>query len=328
MPSSAFVTGGTGVVGSDLVRGLVADGWSVAAMVRSPVGERLVTDAGASPVRGDVTNPEGLVDAMWGSEVVFHVAGINEGCPKDRSLMDRVNVEGTRNVVAAAAAAGVATVVYTSSVSAIGEAAGIIGTERTRHSGEHVSAYARSKHMAEEAAFATAADRGVRLVAVNPSSVQGPGRSTGSAELLLRALRSQRPRLFDAVFSVVDIADCTRGHILAATKGRSGDRYILSGHTVSVSGVVELINESTHRRLEPRWVSESVVRSVGIPVSRLAPVFGKGDRICPDLIRTLLHGHRYDNTKSKEQLGLTYTPLTDTIDRTIAWFEAEGYLDS
>lgn len=326
MPNRAFVTGGTGVVGSDLVGRLTDEGWGVSALVRSDAGAEAMAASGVKPVRGDVTSPEGLVDGMWGSDVVFHLAGVNKGCPRDPAQMDRVNIEGTVNVVAAAAEAGVGTVVHTSSVSAIGEGEGIVGTEHTRHGGEYVSAYARSKHLAEEAAFATAAERNVALVSVNPSSVQGPGRSTGSAELLLRALSSPRPRLFDTTFSIIDIADCSRGHILAATKGRSGERYILSGHTVSVGELIGIVTESTGRQINPRWVSEGVVRTIGGPAARLARLFGQGDRLCPDLIRTLLHGHRYDNTKSREHLGLEYTPLADTITRTIAWFESEGLL--
>lgn len=328
MPSSAFVTGGTGVVGSDLVRALIDDGWQVTTLVRSDAGETAMTTAGARTVRGDVTDRDGLVEAMWGSEVVFHVAGVNEGCPRDSGAMDRVNIDGTVNVVSAAAEAGVARVVHTSSVSAIGEAEGMVGTEHTRHSGEYLSAYARSKHRAEEAAFATAAGTGLALVAVNPSSVQGPGRSTGSAELLIRALTSRRPRLFDATFSIVDIADCSTGHIRAATHGRAGERYILSGHTVSVASLIDLVVSSTGREINPRWVSEGVVRTFGGPVSRLAKLFGKGERICPDLVRTLLHGHRYDNSKSREVLGLEYTALSDTMSRTIAWFESEGLLET
>jgi len=233
--------------------------------------------------------------------------------------MDRVNVDGAVNVVEAAAKAGVGRVVLTSSVAAIGESEGMIGTEHTRHSGSHVSAYARSKHLGEVAAKEAAREYGIDLVVVNPSSVQGPGRSSGSAELIRRVLGAKRPWLVDVSVSVVDIADCAEGHILAAESGTDGERYILSGATLTVSDAVDMINHIADTDIRPRWLSAGFVRSVGMPLSRIAP----SSQICPDLIRTLLHGHRYDNTKSRSELGMRYTPIEDTFRRTIDWFRDE-----
>lgn len=320
MTSSSFITGATGVVGSHLLRALVERGDSVTAVARNQTSAGQLQDAGATPVLGDITRPDFLPEAMWGADVVFHVAGVNEGCPKDVNLMDRVNIDGAVSVVEAAAEAGVGRVVLTSSVAAIGEAEGMIGTENTRHSGEYVSAYARSKHLGEQAATRAAADRGVDLVVVNPASVQGPGRSSGSAELIQRVLKSKRPMLVDVAVSIVDIADCTTGHLLAADKGRPGHRYILSGATISVSEAVQLINESAGTEIRPRWVSATIMKSLGSPLSRIIP----SSSICPDLVRSLLHGHRFDNTRSRVDLGLEYTPIAETFARTITWFRDQG----
>lgn len=324
MLSRTFITGATGVVGSDLLGALLAESDEVVALVRTNAAVRKVRTLGATGVVGDVTKPYDLADAMWGCETVFHVAGVNEGCPRNVGQMDAVNIDGTVNVVEAAAKAGVGRVVLTSSVAAIGETSGVIGTEQTVHSGSYVSAYARSKHLGEQAAVRAAMEHGVDLVTVNPASVQGPGRATGSAELLLRALTSKRPLLVDVTVSVVDMEDCTRGHILAATNGRAGERYILSGATISVAEAVEILNELSDTQIRPRWLSEGVVRSLGMPLSSIASSVGRSRSICPDLVRSLLHGHRYDNTKSKTDLELEYTPIEDTFARTVAWFRSEG----
>lgn len=320
MANSVFITGATGVVGGALLDKLIARGDTVTALVRNAADAEAIQAVGATPVIGDVTNPSGLSDPMWGVSVAYHVAGVNEGCPKDIGLMDRVNIDGAAAMVEAAAHAGVRRVVLTSSVAAIGESEGMIGSEHTRHNGSYVSAYARSKHLGEVSAMRASERTGVDLVVVNPSSVQGPGRSTGSAELIRRVLGSKRPLLVDVPVSLVDIDDCAEGHVLAAERGRAGERYILSGTTLTIREAVEIINDVAGTQIRPRWLSPNLIRSVGMPVSRIIP----SSTICPDLIRSLLHGHRYDNTRSIDELGLPYTPITDTIARTVEWFRAEG----
>jgi dihydroflavonol-4-reductase len=240
--------------------------------------------------------------------------------------MDRVNVDGTRAIVEAAADAGVGRVVVTSSAATIGEAAGTIGAEHTAHTGDYLSPYARSKHRGEEVAFATAADLGVDLVAVNPSSVQGPGRAGGSAKLFLHAIRSERPWLYETDLSVVDIADCTAGHVAAAERGRSGERYLLSGATIKVSDAVAMVGEALGRPVRPRWISEGVLRTVGRPAARLVARVRPDAGICPALIDTLLHGHRFDASKSERDLGLEYRSIRNTLERTVSWFRAEGLI--
>lgn len=318
----AFVTGGTGLVGAHLVRTLIEEGWDVVALVRSNEGAVDIHAAGGRAVKGDVTSPDGLAEAMAGTDVVFHVAGVNQGCPKDTTSMDAVNITGAVHIVQAAAEVGIRRVVLTSSVAAIGEALGSVGDETTEHARSHVSAYARSKHLGEAAATRTAAELGVDLVVVNPASVQGPGRSTGSAEILLRAVRARRPWLVDLTVSIVDIADCSRGHILAAEHGVAGERYILSGGTLTAREAVEIIAPMLDHPVRPHWVPSGAVRFIGTPMSRL---FG-GARVCPDLVRTLLASHRYDNTKSITELGMRYTAVENTFARTIDWFRTEGLL--
>jgi dihydroflavonol-4-reductase len=251
---------------------------------------------------------------------------VNETCPRDVTAMDRVNVDGTMSVIRAAAAAGVGRVVYTSSAAAIGEEAGMIGTEATVHSGTYVSPYARSKHRAEVAALEQAAASGVDLVVVNPASVQGPGRSGGSARILLYALRSRRPVLVHTMISLVDIEDCTAGHIAAASRGRTGQRYLLSGATVPVADAVDLAAATTGRVVAPRWIGAGTLRSVGKTAAWLMHMVRPHSGICPALIETLLHGHRFDGSRAERDLALRYTPIEDTFARTIQWFEEQGLI--
>lgn len=326
MPSDAFVTGGSGLVGGHLVSQLVDEDVPVRCLARSVSAVAAVTQRGAVAVEGDLFDPDALREGMWNTDVVFHVAGVNETCSKDPEAMDRVNIDGTVAVITAAAVNGVRRVVYTSSAAAIGESHGMVGTEHTVHSGEYPSAYARSKHLAEIAALVTADRLGVDLVVVNPSSVQGPGRATGSAELLVRVLNAKRPLLMDTALSVIDIDDCTRGHINAAEYGRAGERYILSGATLKVSETVDLLSAAAGRTVEPRWMSEGFVRTVGRAVARAAAVVKPSAGICPELIATLLHGHRFDGSKAARDLRFAYTDPGNTIERTVGWLDAQGLI--
>jgi len=325
--TDAFVTGGSGLVGGHLIGGLVSEGWSVDALVRSRDAAEKVTALGASPVPGDLFDTSGLAGAMGRASIVFHVAGVNDTCPRDPGSMDRVNIEGTRSVVGAAAAAGVERIVYTSSAATIGEAAGVLATEATPHSGGFLSPYARSKYLAEQAAFAEANRLDIDLVAVNPSSVQGPGRATGSAGILIRILNSRRPILVDTNISIVDIEDCTMGHIAAATHGEPGARYVLSARPITVADAVSVTAEFLGQPIVPRWVPTRVAKAVALPLVWIAGKARPDAGICPALVRTLLHGHRFDATRATEQLGVTFRPATETLERTAEWLVAEGYVE-
>jgi len=324
VPSEVFVTGGSGLVGGHLTSRLVEKDVVVRCLARSASAAAAVADRGAVPVGGDLFDADALREGMWGVNTVFHVGGVNEMCSRNPAEMDRVNIDGTVAVVEAAAVNGVRRVVYTSSAAAIGERQGMVGTEDTVHSGEYLSAYARSKHHGEIAAFETADSLGVDLVAVSPSSVQGQGRATGSAELLVRVLNARRPILVDTTLSIVDIEDCTTGHINAAEYGRTGERYILSGATLKVSEAVDLLSAAVGRTIEPHWLSAGFVGSVGMGAARIAGLLRPSAGICPELVTTLLHGHRFDGSKAAKDLRFDYTDARNTIDRSVRWLEDQG----
>jgi dihydroflavonol-4-reductase len=324
----AVLTGGSGLVGGHLLERLVESGWEVDALVRSSAAADAVEARGGVPVPVDLLDTAGLASAMRGAGTVFHVAGVNDTCPKDPEPMDMVNIEGTRSVVTAAGAAAVDRVVYTSSAATIGEPAGTVATEETAHSGRFLSHYARSKYLAERVAFAQAGRVGVDLVAVNPSSVQGPGRATGSAEMLIRILRAQRPLLVDTQVSIVDIEDCTTGHIAAATVGVPGRRYLLSSRPVTVADAVAGAADVLGRPIRPLWIPSRIVRTLGEPLAWVASRTMPDAGMCPALVRTLLHGHRFDATRARQELGVTFRPAADTLGRTAQWLDDQGYLDA
>lgn len=318
------VTGGSGVVGGAVVRHLVAAGHEVRALARSRSSADSVASLGAAPVEGTITDHPALVAAFSTCEVVYHVAGVNEMCSLDPAGMYRANVEGTRAVLRASAAAEVRRMVFTSSAATIGERKGEVAREETSHRGYYLSQYERSKHHAEQVAFTETTP--VEVVAVNPSSVQGPGRATGTGRLILQILRGRLPYVVEADVTLVDIDDCARGHLLAAEHGHPGERYLLSGFTTRVTAAVDLAAEVLGRAVSVRTIPLPVARAAAFLVGGVSRLTRRRPPLCPEMVRVIAHGHRHDGSRATRDLGLDYTPLRETLSRMVEWFRSEGLL--
>jgi dihydroflavonol-4-reductase len=321
----AFVTGGSGFVGGALLARLVQEGRTVRALARSDRAAAAIAGAGAEPVRGDLADPGSLADAMRGSDVVFHVAGVNAMCLRDPSPMFRANVEGSANVIRAAAQAGVGRVVHTSSAAAIGEARDTVGREDSVHRGWFLSRYEESKYLSEREVLALGRALDVDVVCVNPSSVQGPGRTGGSARLLLDLLNGRVP-IVDTYLSVVDVDDCTEGHLLAAARGVPGERYLVSGVSLHTRHAVALLRAETGHPTKVRRLPRPAAAVAGILGGAAGVVTRRDLPMCPELAATLLHGHRYDGSRATRELGLSYTPIGETIGRIVRWYRSRGLL--
>lgn len=324
MAESVFLTGGTGFVGAALLDRLVADGSQVRALARSAAGIQTIRSLGAEPVAGDLFQHDVLVRAMAGCVTVFHVAGVNSTCVRDAAPMFRTNVDGAGAVVRAAAAAGVRRLVHTSSAATIGEPRGVVGTEDTPHRGSFLSSYERSKYLGEREVLSLGTKLGVEIVCVNPSSVQGPGRTGGSARLLLGLVNGRVPVIVDTFLSILDIDDCTQAHLLAAARGVPGHRYLVSGATLTARSAVSLLRAQTGHPRHAIRLPRAAATLAGAAGTAISRVGGLELPFCLDLARTLLHGHRYDGTLAERELGLRYTPLAQTVRRTLEWYAERG----
>ena len=328
MAETAFVTGGTGFVGGAIVERLVSAGRAVKALTRSDDGARKLGALGAEPVHGDILDRRTLLDAMRGCGVVYHAAGVNAFCLRDTSPLFEVNVRGSVNVVHAAADAGVRRIVYTSSAATLGEERGSEGGESSPHRGSFLSSYERSKFEAERAVMAAADMRGIEVVSVNPASVQGPGRATGTARLLLDYLNGRLKVVVDSTISLIDIADCTEGHLRAETRGKPGERYVLSGATISVLDGIRLLERLTGIERRVRSLPPAFALAAATAVETSARLRRRKPSVCRELVRTALHGHAYDGSRAARELGLVYTPVEVTLRRTIDWFREQGLVSS
>ncbi len=319
------ITGSTGVIGRSLLALLADQAFEVRALVRKEDDAGTVAGLGATPVCGDLLDAESLALLVADCEFVFNVAGVNEMCISDPTKMERVNVTGVRNVMEACRLGGVGRLIHTSSAVTLGEEKGSVGNEDSSHRGWFLSEYERTKTHGEAVLFSEAGD--LDVVSVNPSSVQGPGRATGTGRIILAVVRGDMRFLIDSAISLVDIDDCARGHLLAATNGVSGSRYILNGAVLSVREAVGLAATAAGRAISPRYLPISVVNGLASVVDPMARLLRRDLPVCKEMIRVMAFGHRYDGSRATTELGLEYRPIDHTIDRTVQWFESEGFLN-
>ncbi len=323
----AFLTGGTGFVGANLARALLAAGWSVTALVRARGDKRNLADLDVELVEGDLFSPE-LSSALRGSDALFHVAAHYSLWRRDRADVLRANVEGTVSILRAAREAGVPRTVFTSSVAAIGTDRGRVCDESYQSPPERlIGTYKLSKYLAEQAAGQAAAS-GQDVVIVNPTTPIGPWdrKPTPTGEIFVRFLSGKMPALVETGLNFVDVADVARGHLLAFEHGKRGERYILGGENLSLRRLLERVGALAGRRPPrlalPRWLPLGIAWLDENILSRL----GFEPSIPIDGVRMSKDAMYYDSSKAKAELGYGPGPIDGAIRAAIEWFTANGYL--
>jgi len=321
-----FLTGATGFVGGALLERLLADGTEVRALVRGGVAADAMRRVGAVPVQGDLLGETDLAPAMAGCSLLFHAAGLNHFCMPDPKPLFRVNVEGTVRLIEAAARAAVPRLVYTSSAATLGEDQGSIGSANSAHRGWFLSAYERSKYLAERAALRASDNLGVELICLNPSSVQGPGRASGTARWLIRYASGRLHWMIQTRVSLVDIADCTEAHVLAAARGVPGRRYVISGPARPIGELIEIVGAVTGRKYPVHYLPAAPAVALGSLTGSALKLMGRRSPICREMVRTLAFGHAYDGGPAAGELGFAYTPIETSVKRAMDWYSQHGYL--
>ncbi len=314
------------MIGTALVIRLLERGDEVVGLARSDTAAAALRARGVQVVRGEGYDVDALARGMEGCECAYNVAGVNALCVEDPRPMERMNIDGAAAAVRAAAKAGIARLVHTSSAATIGEPPGTVGTEQTVHRGWYLSTYERTKTEGERAALAAAREVGQDLVLVNTSSVQGPGRAGGTGRFLLAFLDGRLKVFVPTVVSLVDIDDCVTGHLLACERGAAGERYLLNGMTLPIERALALAADVAGVRTRPRLLPRRVATVAAVLVERGFRLAGRRPPVCREMVRTLLHGHRYDGSRAERELGLRYTDPRETIAKTVDWARAEGLI--
>ena len=266
---------------------------------------------------------------MAGCDAVFHVAGATaDYWNQDVGRLHAVNVEGTRNVVDAALAAGVTGFVHTSSQAALGFVDDDRPVDETHQYNLPPDAYpyGTSKHLAE-LEVQRAVGFGLHAIIVNPTVVLGPRDATlTNSQIILEVQRGRVPLVPPGGINVVDAVDLGRGHLQALQKGRPGERYLLAGHNISNLDLTRRIAAILAVRPPRGNIPHSLIRPLGALLdgaNRLSP------RRLPLSGDVLRFGSRFiyaDNSKAVEELGFAVTPLEETIQRAVAWLRSQGQL--
>ena len=326
----ALVTGGTGFVGSQVVRALLEDGVEVRVLARSGSDRRALTDLPVEIATGDLGEPASLKAPLQGVEVLYHVAADYRLWAPDPAVLYRVNVGGTRALLLAAGAAGVSRIVYTSSVGTLGlPHDGRPGTEETPVRLEDmVGDYKRSKFLAEREAEAAAA-RGLPVVIVNPSAPIGPWdwKPTPTGRMLVDYLKGRMLAYLDTGLNLVHVQDVARGHLLAAALGRPGERYIL-GHgegNLPLRAIFERLAPYTGIRAPRVRLPHRAALAIGAGSEWVARFRGTEPAVARTAVRMAAKRMFFDPSKAIRELGLPQTPVDQALRDAVDWFWANGY---
>ena len=325
--TKTLVTGGTGFIGGAVVAELLAAGREVRVLARSPGS---LAGLPVEVARGDLRDPASLIAAVQGCRRVFHVAADYRLWVPDPDTMYAANVQGTRDLLAAAAEAGVERLVYTSTVGALGNPGdGTPGTEETPVAlADMAGHYKRSKFLAEQVVLEFAR-QGLPVVLVHPSAPVGPGdtRPTPTGQIIVDYLKGRMPAYLETGLNLVHVRDVAVGHLLAEEKGRVGEKYILGNQNLSLSEIFQMLAGIT-------GIPAPKVRLPYWPILALSyldefwatHVSGRPPRMPVAGVKMARKFMYFDSSKAVRELGLPQTPVRQALEEAVAWFQEHGYV--
>jgi dihydroflavonol-4-reductase len=325
----ALVTGATGFVGAAVARALLGGQWQVRVLVRRGSDRRNLQSLDAEVFEGDLTDSSSLERATQGCEGLFHVAADYRLGARDPKELYRVNVEGTRNVLNAAQRSGVRRIVYTSSVATIGiPADGTPGDEQSATSlANMIGHYKRSKYLAEEV-VREAAQGGISVVIVSPSTPVGPGdlKPTPTGQLVLDAAAGRMPAYVDTGLNIVHVDDVAAGHLLAYERGNAGERYILGGQDMSLREILQMIARLEGRSPPRVRLPYAVVLPIAYVAEGFARLSGRSGRITLEGVRMSRKKMFFSSAKAARELGYRWRPPRQAFEDAIRWYRDNGLL--
>jgi dihydroflavonol-4-reductase len=323
---TSLVTGATGFIGSAVVRRLLARGRAVRCLVEPGADRRNLTGLDVEVVEGDIGDRRAVASALVGVTSLFHLAAIYKIWLPDNRAMYDVNVEGTKTVLFAALEAGVARVVHTSSIAAVGLSSpdGTLSDETTEFNHWALAShYIRSKWLSERDAMRFAAE-GLPVVVVNPAFPFGPRdrAPTPTGRFIVEALRGRVPGYLEGGFNAVDVDDVAEGHVAAEERGRVGERYILGCHNVTYKEFYDAVASVAGLPPIRRRLPTPLVVGAAWVAEKLGDLTRREPFITYDSARYATRKVWFDCSKAQRELGLARTPLVDTIGRAVEWFRA------
>jgi dihydroflavonol-4-reductase len=325
----ALVTGASGFVGAAVARQLLQAGWHVRALVRASSDRRNLQGLALECVEADLRQPASLREAVRGCEALFHVAAEYRLWTREPESLYRSNVQGTQDLLTAAAESGIARMVYTSSVATLRlRADGSPSDERdVAQLSEMIGHYKRSKFLAEQW-VQQAAGNGLPVVIVSPSTPVGPGdiKPTPTGRLVLDAATGRMPAYVDTGLNIVHVDDVARGHLLAWERGRIGERYILGGTDLTLQQILQMIAQIVGRPAPRIRLPHALVLPLAYAAEAFARLTGGDTRITVDGVRMSRHHMFFSSGKAAAELGYQARAPELAFRDAIDWFRAHGAL--
>jgi dihydroflavonol-4-reductase len=325
-----LVTGGSGFLGSAVVRALIRRGLRVRALVRasSPAGN--LAGLESESVIGDLTDEKSLEAALRGVKYLFHVAADYRLWARDPSVILRANVDGTRNLMRQALSAGVERIVYTSSVAALKVAGAARPVDETASldPSEAIGTYKLSKTLAERVVREMVLQQALPAVIVNPTTPIGPRdiRPTPTGRILLDAARGKIPAFVDTGLNFAHVDDIAEGHLLAFERGRIGERYILGGQNLMLQDLLTDIAQLTGRRAPWLKLPRGPLFPLAFGAEAMAHLTGKEPLLTLDGLRMSRYRMFFTSAKAEKELGYGARPYLEGVIDALAWFREAGYL--
>jgi dihydroflavonol-4-reductase len=325
----AFLTGASGFVGGHILRELEGGGAAVRCLVRRTSERANFDGSSAEQVEGDLRDAPSVARAMHGCDTVFHCAGDYRLFARRPAELYESNVEGTANVLQAAADLGVGRVVYTSTVGTLGPMADDSVADETNQPAlaDMVGHYKRSKFLAKLEAKAWA-ERGLPVVIVHPSAPVGEGdhKPTATGKIVLDFLNRRMPAYVETGLNLVDVRDVARGHLLAAERGRLGEEYILGGCNLSLEQILGMLAELSGlpapRIRLPHWLPLGVA-ALDTGLARILP---REPWLALEALQLARHMMFFDNAKARRELGFDPGPVEPALARAVDWYREHGYV--
>jgi dihydroflavonol-4-reductase len=326
----AFVTGATGFVGCHVARVLAEQGAELRLLVRKTSATKNIDGLRAERVVGDLCDPNSLRSAISGCDAVFHVAADYRLWTRNPDDMYRANVEGTRNMIAAAAQAGVKRLVYTSSVATMGFTKNGHPADEDSPVGlpDMIGHYKRSKFLAEEVAL-DAGRKGTPVVIVNPTAPIGERdiKPTPTGRIILDFIRGKFPAYMDTGMNLVDVREVAKGHIAAYEKARPGERYILGGENMTLKELLDQLAAISGVPAPTRRVPHGVALAfAALDQTFTGVLLRKEPRATVEAVRMGKKKMYASSAKAERELGWKIVPVNDALSHAVEWFRANGYV--
>ncbi len=326
----ALVTGATGFVGSAIIRQLLKSGHKVRVLIRSISNHQNIENIPVEIVVGDLTDRTSLEKALKGCTFLFHVAADYRLWVPEPEEMYENNVQGTQNIMLEALKARVQRIVYTSSVATLmPNANGTPANEDcTACLEDMIGHYKRSKFLAEAAVLRLVEERGLPAVIVSPSTPAGPRdvKPTPTGRFIADAVSGRIPAFVNTGLNVAHVDDVAKGHLLALTRGKIGERYILGGNDMTLKEILLEIALITGRKPPRVCIPHKLVLPLACLSEAWARFAGQGEpRIILDSVRMAKKYMFFSSKKAEQKLGYNPRPAREALRDAVSWFRQNGY---